>query len=248
MSGDPRPYCVDTDLVKSLHFDLGETQSRMSLRDPDALVLKYTRTMMGGLLFNPTPARIAMIGLGGGSLAKFCHRHLPEAVIDVAEVNPRVLDLRDEFRIPPDDARLSIHLADGADFIRRLEFRQALDLLLVDAYGPGGIPEHLCTLEFHGDCLRSLRAGGVAVFNLFHGFPDYERCIAHIRALFGESVLIVGDGDFSNDIVFAWRGPLEDRHLQAQSRPTRIPRRAWTQLAAAMNRVREAWKEREAGI
>ncbi len=248
MSGEPRPYCVDTDLVKSLHFDLGETQSRMSLRDPDALVLKYTRTMMGGLLFNPTPSRVAMIGLGGGSLAKFCHRHLPEAVIDAAEVNPRVLDLREEFKIPPDDARLSIHLADGADFIRRLEFRQALDLLLVDAYGPGGIPEHLCTLEFHRDCLRSLRAGGVAVFNLFHGFPDYERCIAHIRALFGESVLVVGDGDFSNDIVFAWRAPLEDRHLKSQSRPTRIARRAWSQLAAAMNRVREAWHERAAAV
>jgi spermidine synthase len=245
--GEPQPFCVDTELVKSLHFDLGETQSRMSLRDPDALVLKYTRTMMGCLLFNPAPERIAMIGLGGGSLAKFCHRHLPQAIIDVVEVNPRVLQLRDDFMIPPDDARLSIQLADGAEFVRRLELRQTLDLLLVDAYGPGGIPEHLCTAEFHGDCLRSLRAGGVAVFNLFHGFPDYERCVAHIRALFGQSLLIVADGDYSNDIVFAWRAPLEKRHLDAQSRPSQIPRPAWSQLAPAMNRVREAWRERAAG-
>ena len=246
--GEPRPFCVDGELVKSLHFDLGETQSRMSLRDPAALVLKYTRTMMGGLLFNPTPGRIAMIGLGGGSLTKFCHRHLPEAIIDVAEVNPRVLQLRDDFMIPPDDARLSVHLADGADFVRRLEFRQTLDLLLVDAYGPGGIPEHLCTAEFHRDCLRTLGVGGVAVFNLFHGFPDSARCLAHIRAVFGESVLVVGDGDCSNDIVFAWRAPLDDRYLKAQSRPTRIPRRAWSQLEAAVDRVRGAWRDREAEI
>jgi spermidine synthase len=248
LSDDPQPFCVDTDLVKSLHFDLGETQSRMSLRDPDALVLKYTRTMMGALLFNPLPARIGMIGLGGGSLAKFCFRHLAQARIDVAEINSRVLEMRAEFRIPPDDARLSICLADGADFVRRPEFRHALDWLLVDAYAPGGIPEHLCTARFHRDCLRTLRAGGIAVFNLFHGFPDYERCIGHLRTLFDESLLVVGDGDCSNDIVFAWRAPLDERHLRAQSRPTQIPRPAWAQLAAAMNRVREAWRERVAAV
>lgn len=248
MSVLPQPFCVDTDLVKSLHFDLGETQSRMSLRDPDALLLKYTRTMMGSLLFNPVPARIAMIGLGGGSLAKFCHRHLADAVIDVAEINPRVVAMRSEFRIPPDDARFAVHLADGAEFIRRPRFRRTLDLLLVDAYDPGGIPGHLCTPEFNADCLRSLRAGGVAVFNLFHGYPDYDRCLGHIRDAFGDSTLIVGDVSFSNDIVFAWREPVCVQHLGAQSRPTRIPRPVWSQLASAMERVREAWREREAGI
>lgn len=248
MSALPRPFCVDTELVKSLHFDLGETQSRMSLRDPDALLLKYTRTMMGSLLFNPAPARIAMIGLGGGSLAKFCHRHLPDAVIDVAEINPRVLALRGEFRVPPDDARFAVHLADGAEFIRRPGFRSTLDLLLVDAYDPGGIPGHLCTAEFNRDCLRALRTGGVAVFNLFHGYPDYQRCVGHIHDAFGDSTLVVTDASCSNDIVFAWREPIDVQYLDAQSRPTRIARPVWSQLASAMERVREAWTEREAGI
>lgn len=246
LSDLPEPFCVDTDLVKSLHFDLAETQSRMSLRDPDALLLKYTRTMMGCLLFNPSPARIGMIGLGGGSLAKFCHRYLAEAVIDVAEVNPRVLAMRDEFRIPPDDARLSVHLADGAEFVRRRCFQRTLDLLLVDAYDPGGIPAHLNTRKFVGDCMRTLRAGGVAVVNLFHGFPDYDIYVGHLRAVFGDSLLTVADGSCSNDVVFAWRDPVNDRHLRAPSRPDRIAVAAWSQLAPAMERVREAWREREA--
>ena len=67
----------------------------MDLRDPSALDLEYTQTMMGFLLFLPQPQRIAMIGLGGGSLAKFCHRYLPRTRIQVVEINPHVIALRD---------------------------------------------------------------------------------------------------------------------------------------------------------
>ncbi len=62
----------------SLHFDFPTIQSRMLKADPEHLLLDYTRTMMGFLLFVPKPARIAMIGLGGGSLAKYCRRRLPD--------------------------------------------------------------------------------------------------------------------------------------------------------------------------
>jgi spermidine synthase len=54
---------------KSLHFTLGELQSRMLTHQPWRLDLDYTRTMMGFLLFQPAPVHIGMIGLGGGSLA-----------------------------------------------------------------------------------------------------------------------------------------------------------------------------------
>ena len=85
---------------QSLYFSIEEVQSRMQLQHPDALDLRYTRTMMGFLRFLPAPEAIAMIGLGGGSLAKFCHRHLPKARIDVAELNPHVIALRDAFGSP----------------------------------------------------------------------------------------------------------------------------------------------------
>ncbi len=44
----------------------------MSKNDPDKLELGYTRIMTRFLLLNSTPESIAMIGLGGGSLAKYC--------------------------------------------------------------------------------------------------------------------------------------------------------------------------------
>lgn len=248
MSALPKPFCIDSDLVKSLHFDLSETQSRMSLRDPDALLLKYTRLMMGCLLFNPLPARIAMIGLGGGSLVKFCYRHLPEAVIEVAEINPRVLALRDEFRIPPDDARLAIQLVDGGEFLRHPRFRHALDLVMLDAYDLSGIPEHLSTQSFYQDCRRTLRPGGVLVINLFRGISGYDTYIERIHAAFDGSLLTVIDHQCSNDIVFAWADPVLDQHLAGHSRPTEIARPVWSQLASVMEKTREAWQARLAAL
>ena len=37
-----------------------------------------------------------MIGLGGGSMLKYLHRHLPEADLTAVEINPGVIELRDD--------------------------------------------------------------------------------------------------------------------------------------------------------
>ncbi len=111
----PRPYLLQSGLTTSLHFAGNEIQSQMWKHDPEALALEYTQTMMGFVLFNLAPSRIAMVGLGGGSLAKFCHRHLPDSDIVVVEINAQVLALRETFQVPSDDARFRVLLGDGAE-------------------------------------------------------------------------------------------------------------------------------------
>ena len=72
------PFVRADETTLSLHFNLSTTQSRMVSQRPFDLDLPYTKTMMGFLLALPRPAHILMIGLGGGSLAKFCYRHMPD--------------------------------------------------------------------------------------------------------------------------------------------------------------------------
>ena len=100
-----RPFVVQTPESKTLQFSEREIQSRMSLLNPDALDIEYTRMMMGFLVFNSAPKQISMIGLGGGSLPKFCYRYLPGADIEVVEIDPAVIALRDTFSIPQDNER-----------------------------------------------------------------------------------------------------------------------------------------------
>ena len=66
----------EKDGIRSLHLGSDTVQSSMKVDDPYELVLSYTRAMMAFLLFHPRPEHVVMIGLGGGSMAKFVHRHL----------------------------------------------------------------------------------------------------------------------------------------------------------------------------
>lgn len=189
---------------QSLHFSDSAIQSRMHLLEPDALALEYTRTMMGFLVFEPAPAQIAMIGLGGGSLAKFCHRHLPRTDLTVVEINPHVIALRERFRVPADGARFRVVLDDGAHFVATTPAR--FDVLMVDAFDAERMPEALGTRRFYDDCADVLRPGGLLVVNLHATHPHLPIYLDRLGAAMGGQLLRVDDHDGSNSVVFACRG------------------------------------------
>ena len=126
---------------RRLEFQPGMVQSEMLLSRPDHLLLRYARAMMCFTLFVPRPRHILMVGLGGGSLLKFCHRHLPDARITVLELRADVIALRGQFMLPPDDARLRIIETDAVSYIR--QHPGCADVLLLDGYDETGLPPAL---------------------------------------------------------------------------------------------------------
>lgn len=199
-----KPYVHESLSTKALHFSINEMQSRMQIQDPYALDLEYTRTMMGFLLFKPAPAQITMVGLGGGSLAKFCHRHLRRSRIEVVEINPHVIALRDEFQVPPDDARLRVVQGDGASFVR--DRATPCDVLLVDGFDSQGQPARLSSQRFYDDCHALLQPEGIMVVNLHAGAAHFDVLVERIRCSFDDAVFVVHGTDLGNSIVFACKG------------------------------------------
>lgn len=232
---DAVPFVRDGLSSRSLYFSMEDVQSRMQLRRPDALDLSYTRTMMGFLLFQPAPRRLAMIGLGGGSIAKFCHRHLPRTRIDVIEINPRVIALRDEFQVPPDDARFRVIEADGAAFVAEATTRY--DVLLLDGFGAGGLPRALGTQRFYDDCVDALGPGGILVANLHSAAPDCAACVDRIDRSAGGGALVVRDRERVNSIVFARKGGALAAPPDAPARPRGLDKSAWEQLRDVFERI-----------
>lgn len=228
-----RPFVRETRQHKVLCFSTTEIQSEMSKREPDALVVDYTRTMMAFLLFVARPRRIAMIGLGGGSLAKFCHRELPSARIDVVEVNPHVVRLREEFKVPPDSERFQVHLDDGARFIAGSP--RQFDVLLLDAYTREGLPDKLGSQAFYDACRYSLTDGGVMVSNLY--CQDRHLQVERIRASFGP-IVVVDEPVDANQVVFAPRGEIPRmKPVLPHVAPAQLRREPWQSLRASFARV-----------
>lgn len=188
----------------SLEFDDGVVQSRMSHAEPTRLVLEYTRLMMGFLLFQPQPARIAMIGLGGGSLAKYCRSRLPEADFTAVEISPAVLALGDVFGIPRAGSHFHILCEDGAAFVRRAG--ATLDVLLVDGFDRDGLPPELSSVAFYDACRERLAAGGVLAVNLHRDDPAYRTFIERIGTAFAGQLAVIEADASDNAIAFATDG------------------------------------------
>lgn len=190
---------------RTLEFLPGDVQSEMRLSRPTALVLAYCRAIMCFALFVPRPRAIVMVGLGGGSLAKFCYRHFPQARITVIELRADVIALREQFCVPPDDARFSVVHADAADWLARSP--ACADVLVVDGFDTAGLPQALCTARFYGDCRAALRDGGVLVANVFSYDPRHAGMLARLRLMFNDRVCWFERMAGNNHILFAVKAP-----------------------------------------
>lgn len=203
-TGDPgRPFIVENGLTRNLYFTLESVQSAMQLDAPDALLAPYTRKMMAFLLFNSDPRHIVMIGLGGGSLAKFCYRHLPQTHITVVEVDADVIALRNEFCIPGDDERFRVVHDDGARFMGRMT--EDVDIILVDAFDAVGIAPSLPVSDFYAKAQQRLRCNGLLVMNLSGERTRYVSNINSIRAAFNERILLIPVKADGNVLLFAFK-------------------------------------------
>ena len=200
-----KPFVIEDDGARCLYFTRDFIQSEMRLDDPYELAFAYTRKVMAFLLFLPQPRSILMLGLGGGSLARYCHRHLPAARITAVEIDPHVIAFRDQFLLPADGGRLRIVQGDAAEFVAQCGDRP--EVVMVDAFDRDGVAPTLCTREFYQDLRALLPRKGLAVANLVG--PKAER-VAHLemlRTVFDGNVILLPIADDGNYVAFAFRDP-----------------------------------------
>jgi spermidine synthase len=179
-------------------------QSAMRRADPDALIVPYTREMMAFLLWHPNPQHVVAAGLGGGSLVKYCYRHLSETRITAIEINPWVISLRDEFHIPADDERLTTVCADARHYFANPA--PPADVVLIDLYDRRGAAPFVRDRDFLTNVRSHLTATGCVVINLAGSEAWCRESTAAVRAVFGNPVVTVqveADGNF---VLLACKG------------------------------------------
>jgi spermidine synthase len=203
-SGDESVYVTEKYGVRSLHIGSDTIQSSMRLARPHDLELAYTRSMMAFLLFHSTPSRVLMVGLGGGSLAKFVYHRMPETASEVLEVNPQVVAVaRRMFEVPAGDGRFTVRVCDGAEFIAR--DGSVYDAIMVDGYVGDSQVETLSSRAFYAACRRRLDAGGVLVVNLWRSDRAFDDYLGRIESAFPAGTACLPAERPGNVIVFAFR-------------------------------------------
>jgi spermidine synthase len=153
----------EDDEARYLYFDR-TLQSAMTLKDPAALRLLYSRYTSIGFTFRPDAKKMLIIGLGGGSIPKKLNKELPNMEIDAVEIDPEVVKMaKDHFNVK-EGKNLRIHAQDGRLFLSRTQTQY--DIILLDAYFTDSMPFHLATKEFFELAQRKLTPNGIIVANL----------------------------------------------------------------------------------
>ncbi len=203
--------------VRLLQIGGNAIQSAMRLDAPDRIELDYVRAMMAFLLFRPRPRDVLMVGLGGGSMARFIHQRMPATRVTVAEIDPGIVTVaRKFFHFPAEDERLEIVIGDGAEVV--LERPASADVLVVDGFVNGKPADGLCTQSFYDGAFAALRSPGVMVANFMSDDKRIERHCERMEKSFGRRPTLLLAGEKDNLIAFAMRGG--------------PPRVAWAELKA----------------
>lgn len=198
-----KPFVLDDGQLRYLYFNTRLMQSAMRLKTPDSLDLRYTQKMMAFLLFHGRPKRLVLLGLGGGSLIKFCYRRLPGTHLTAVELNPHVLAYRDLFLVPQDDERLSIIEGDGAAYVEAAE--KGIDVLLVDTFDKEGFAPELASREFFQNAWDKLSGNGVLVVNLAGEPATYAGLVSEVMTVFDDQVIVISVPEDGNHILYAFK-------------------------------------------
>lgn len=238
------PRVVEDDEYKLLQFGEWDIQSKMCKAAPDELVLSYTHAMMAFMLFIETPADVLIVGLGGGSLSKFCYRHLPSARITTVEVSQAVIDLRDEFCVPPDNARFRIVHADIAQYLE--EKSAVADVILLDGYDADGIPAALDRVPFYALCAEALTDNGMLLANINLGANSCSlRSLRAIDYAVGPTVSIRSSAGH-NDILVAFRDTDFPPVKVLKARAVALRQATGLDFPLLLDRIRSALRQAQA--
>lgn len=209
MTGEESVDVSEMDGVRSLYLGSETVQSAMRVKAPYDLELAYSRGMMMFLLFMKQPKDVLMIGLGGGSVAKYIHHFLTEMQTRVVEINPRIIQVaRSHFYLPDDDERLEVIEGDGVVYLQ--ENNATADVLLLDIFDSQGVPPEMYNQTFFDTCEASLRLDGMMAVNLWGSDKNFDIYLQRIEQSFHDRVLVLRTGRPGNIVVFGFKRPPRD--------------------------------------
>ena len=211
--------------IRHLHLGSEWIQGSMLLDAPTVLVHEYIQRMMAWMLFiDPSTVgqrQALQLGLGAGSLTKFCHKVLRMKNTTAIELNPQVLHAcRGWFHLPADNTRMQVVLADASQEIKTSRWLGAVDALQVDLYDEEAAAPVLDSAEFYADCRNTLTEDGCMTVNLFGRTSSFKGSVDKIAEAFGM------------DAVWAFKATREGNTVVlAQRTATRPSRNVLTERA-----------------
>lgn len=160
-------------LILSLHLD-SLTHGYVDLKDPSHLECDYL-LLYRDLVRRVFPGRktVSTFVIGGGSYSfpRWLLHEWPGSKVEVAELDPMVVEVNYETLGLPRDTPIRTFSADARNVIDDLPRDARYDLIVGDAFNDLSVPFHLTTLEFNDKIAQHLTPEGMYLVNVI---DDWE--------------------------------------------------------------------------
>jgi len=238
----------EDDRYRWMQTPVGTLHSLMDRRAPERLVLPYTAAMMAGLLFLDAPGSVLMLGLGGGSQARFLRHHFPDTPITAWERDAEVVAIaRRDFGLGEEDDGVRIIIDDARSVI---DFDEpAADLILLDLFGAGGMSPWMREADIYKRCRRHLTRHGVLAVNFWIDEDDeFLEVLNGIQRAFEERTLLLAVPGYRNFVVLAFDTPPRLDFAYLRGRAAELGERTGVDYAAFVAGMRESNYSDESGF
>lgn len=172
-------------LIRSLHLDY-LTHGYVDLEDPSHFEYHYLR------LYRDVAQRvlqghktISAFFIGGGSYTfpRWVLHEWPGSRLEVAEIDPMVVEANYEALGLPRDTPIRTYSADARNVVDYLPADARYDLVVGDAFNDLTVPFHLTTLEFNEKIARRLTPDGVYMVNVIDDWEFARMLGAYVLTL-----------------------------------------------------------------
>lgn len=172
--------------------------------DSDELVFDYTKYYTFYRVFGIEPENVLVLGAGAFSVPKAYLEALPDAEVDVVEIEPRLYELSKKYFRLQDNPRLHSFTEDARRFLR--DSKKQYDIIFGDIYLSLSIPSHAITVEYFSLLSEKLNDDGVYIMNVIGDLYDGKDSLTHaVMATFRQV--------FPNYYFFAVESP-ESKEIQ----------------------------------
>lgn len=177
--------------------------------DSDELVFDYTKYYALYKVFKPDTKTALVIGGGAYSLPKVLLKDLPEATVDVSEIEPSLYELAQKYFKVVKTEHLNSYTDDGRRLLH--DTNKTYDLIFSDVYySLFSIPAHFTTQEFFKIAKVQLNKDGMFIANLIgdlsrQGPSLIMSEIKTFQTVFPNSYFFAVDGPYkigSQNIIF----------------------------------------------
>ena len=140
-------------------------QGWQSQTEPLDFRSEFVEMQLAATMCIPRPKRIAVLGLGLGTVPRSLAHIYPPVEIDAVEIRPEVVEVAKQFFGLEPSERLRVDVADAGDWILGAP-ENGYNAVYVDLFTEKGISEKVLDPAFLAQLERIVRPGGLISFNL----------------------------------------------------------------------------------